>query len=576
MSMNRIRVLYWVLGAVALVVAGGWLAGSQIESPADAAARTAPPTPSAILVPVEERVLSSNVVTRGTARFGLPVPISIAPSTLKPTPGLITTLPLPNTQLAEGAVMLTASGRPLFLMQGAIPAYRDLVPGISGDDVRQLEEGLARLGFDPGSIDRSYDQRTSAAVARWYQSGGWEPFGPTLEQVTLVRTLEQDLGEARKIELAAAAAASAAALSVEAARASAEHDQRVAEAELAARAADRGMLAATPGNGAPLAVEAARATAEHADTAARAEVAATIADRALVVLDPRQTETARAAAEARLALARASALKTGLDSEMAVQVAQRDAQLAAEQYELAEAAVRSARLAGELSVRAALDAQKVAELEARLAADRAARLAADLDVAQSKLGVQVPVDEIVFIPALPVRVEEVTALVGNAASGPVMSVTDNQLAIDSGLPLDSAPLVKLGMPLAIDEQALGIKATGVVAKLADTPGTNGVDGYHIYFEVRVDPTPTALQGFSLRLTIPIESTDGAVTVVPISALSLAADGRSRVQAEVGGALHYVVVEPGLAADGFVEVEPVDGTLAPGQLVVVGYEHPENP
>ena len=28
--------------------------------------------------------------------------------------------------------------------------------------------------------------------------------------------------------------------------------------------------------------------------------------------------------------------------------------------------------------------------------------------------------------------------------------------------------------------------------------------------------------------------------------------------------------PGLAADGFVEVNPVDGKLAPGQLVVVGY------
>ena len=59
------------------------------------------------------------------------------------------------------------------------------------------------------------------------------------------------------------------------------------------------------------------------------------------------------------------------------------------------------------------------------------------------------------------------------------------------------------MPVAIDEQALGIKASGVVTRVADTPGTNGVDGYHIYFEVRVEETPTPLQGFSLRLTIPV-------------------------------------------------------------------------
>jgi hypothetical protein len=238
--------------------------------------------------------------------------------------------------------------------------------------------------------------------------------------------------------------------------------------------------------------------------------------------------------------------------------------------------VRSARLAGELAVRAALDAQKVAEFDAQLAAERAARLAADLALAKSKIGVQVPADEIVFLPTMPVRVQELTAIVGNVASGPVLSVTDNQLAVDSGLPLDAAPLVKAGMPVAIDEQALGIEATGRVAWVAETPGTNGVDGYHIYFEVRVDPTPTPLHGVSLRLTIPIESTDGAVTVVPISALSLAADGTSRVQVEKEGALEYLTVKPGLSADGFVEVTPVGGTLAAGQLVVVGYQNPENP
>ena len=576
MSTKRISVLSWVLGSVALALIGGWLAASRIESPADAAARTAPPTPSAILVPVEERVLSSSVVTRGTARYGLPQPISIAPSSLKVNPGLITTLPLPNAQIAEGSALLTASGRPVLVLQGKIPAFRDLVPGISGEDVRQLEEGLARLGFDPGPSDGSYDQRTSAAVASWVQAEGWEPFGPTPDQVAQIRTLEQDLGEAMKVELAAAGAAAAAALSVEAARASAEHDYRVAAAELAARVADRSRLVAAPGNGAPLAVESERAKAGYADTAARAEVAATIADRALVVLDPRQTETARAAADAKLELARAAAQMSEMESRLAVQAAERDASLATEQLELAEAAVRSARLAGELAVQAAVDGRKVAELDAKLAAERADRLAADLELARSRLGVQVPVDEIVFIPVLPVRVEEVTALVGNVASGPVLSVTDNQLAVDAGLPLDAAPLVQAGMPVAIDEQALGIQAKGVVAWVAATPGTNGVDGYHIYFEVRVDETPTPLQGFSLRLTIPIQSTDGAVTVVPLSALSLAADGTSRVQVQKGGALEYIVVEPGLSADGFVEVNPVGEKLAPGQLVVVGYQGPENP
>ncbi len=575
MSQKRIRILFWVLGSVAAALVLSWAFGSQIESPADVAARTAPPVPSAILVPVEERVLSSSVVTRGTGRFGLPLPISIAPSALKANQALITTLPLRNTPIEDGGVLLTASGRPVFALAGKVPAFRDLMPGMFGDDVLQLEAALERLGFDPGAVDGSYDQRTSAALAKFYRARGYEPFEPTTEQVAQLRLLEQDFGEATKVALTAEGVAAAAALSVESARATAERDLRLAESELATRLADRNRLGTSPGAGAPLAVESERAKAEYGDSAARADLAAAIAERALVVLDPRQPETARAAADAKLDLARASAFKTELEGQVLVQIAERDAQLVAEQVASAEAAVRSARLAGEMAVQAALDAHKVSDLDVKLATQRASRLGADLTLAKSKLGVQLPADEIVFIPAMPVRVEELTSLVGNLANGPILSVTDNQLAIDSGLALDAAPLVKAGMPVEIDEATLGIKAKGVVAWMADVPGTNGVDGYHIYFEIRVLETPTPLQGFSLRLTIPIQSTQGAVTVVPMSALSLAADGTSRVQIEKDGALEYMTVTPGLSADGFVEVTPVDGQLAPGQRVVVGYQNPEN-
>ena len=179
----------------------------------------------------------------------------------------------------------------------------------------------------------------------------------------------------------------------------------------------------------------------------------------------------------------------------------------------------------------------------------------------------------VFIRTLPVRVEEVTAVIGGAATGSLLTVTDNELAVDASLPLDAAPLVKAGMPVAIDEQALGIKATGVVETVASTPGTRGVDGFHIYLGIRVDSTPVRLEGFSVRLTIPIESTKGTVTAVPVSALSLATDGTSRLQVEKNGALDYVTVKPGLSANGYVEVSPLDGKLAPGQLVVVGYNNP---
>lgn len=493
MSRKRNLTLFIVLALVVLVAAGSWIAGSNLMTPAEAAARTAPPVPSPILVPVEERVLTSDIVTRGTARYGRPQSISIVPSPLKPGAGIITTLPVRNTQLNEGDVMLTASGRPVFILQGEIPAYRDLVPGSSGDDVRQLENALKRLGFDPGPVDGSFDEETSTAVADWYASAGWEPFGPTPEQLANIRALEQELAVGISNRSAAYAAAAAA----------------------------------------PLAVEAARANADSANQAAAADVA----DKTR--LRDWATDEDRAKANVDLEVARAGATATRLASEMAVQ--------------------------------AAVDAQAAAEREAKLAADSVVRLAADLEIARRKAGVQVPADEIVFIPAVPVRVEQINVVVGEAPSGPVMTVTNYQLAIDSSLALDEAPLVKPGLPVAIDEPDLGIKATGVVGRVADTPGTFGVDGFHIYLEVLVDETPVALEGFSLRLTIPVKSTGGMVTVVPVSALSLAADGTSRVQVERNGSLEFIAVEPGLSADGFVEVTPVDGALAPGQLVVIGFE-----
>ena len=130
------------------------------------------------------------------------------------------------------------------------------------------------------------------------------------------------------------------------------------------------------------------------------------------------------------------------------------------------------------------------------------------------------------------------------------------------------------MKVAIDEQALGIKANGVVESVATTPGTRGVDGYHFYLGVKVESTPVSLAGFSVRLSIPIETTKGAVIAVPTSAVSLAADGASRVLVDRGGRQEYVTVKPGLSTGGYVEVNAPDERLAPGQMVVVGYKTAE--
>ena len=570
---RRVRLLYTSLLVVAAAAAGAWYAGTRIQSPAEMAARVAPPTPSPILVPVEEKVLSADIVTRGTARFGLPQPLSLAPSPLKAGAQVITRLPIRNTQLHEGDVLLTASGRPVFILQGKLPTYRDLVPELSGEDVQQLKRALIRLGFDPGDIDKPFDQLTSDAVARWYKSGGWEPFGPTREQITAARALKRDRADAMRAKATAHAAVATAGFAVEAARAAAAHNIKAAIIDNASRAGVQRRPSSDVQASNPAIVESERAREKFANSAADADLAAQIAEQSLIALDPRQTETARMAANAKLAVARAARDKTRLEGEIAVQAAERTASLTAGRTELGRAAEWSARSEGERMVRAAVDGQNLAALDVKIASDRLDQTEADLAIARRKLGVQVPIDEVVFVPVLPVRVEEVTASIGHPAVGALLSVTDNQLAVDAALPLDAAPLVRVGMPVAIDEQALGIKASGVVDIVATTPGTRGVDGFHIYLGVRVENTPVHLEGFSVRLTVPIQSTSGTVTAVPVSALSLATDGSSRVQVKRSGGLEYLNVKPGLSAKGFVQVTPVTGSLSPGDEVVVGYSNP---
>ena len=81
--MRRRSLVVLVVAAVAVSSAATWVAADQVRSPAEAAARTAPPVASPILVPVVDQVLSTRVVTRGTAHFGSPRQLRVTPSYLK-------------------------------------------------------------------------------------------------------------------------------------------------------------------------------------------------------------------------------------------------------------------------------------------------------------------------------------------------------------------------------------------------------------------------------------------------------------------------------------------------------------
>src|SRR4051794_27194753 len=87
------RALTIGLGAVLASSLVSWGAASRIRSPAEVAARTAPPVPSAITVPVEKKVLSSDVVIRGTVRYGAPQSVLVPPSAIRKGNAILTSAP---------------------------------------------------------------------------------------------------------------------------------------------------------------------------------------------------------------------------------------------------------------------------------------------------------------------------------------------------------------------------------------------------------------------------------------------------------------------------------------------------
>lgn len=207
--------------------------------------------------------------------------------------------------------------------------------------------------------------------------------------------------------------------------------------------------------------------------------------------------------------------------------------------------------------------------EAALAQSDVANANTALATLGATIGVSVPSDEILFFPALPLRVESVKLRPGDKVSGSVMKISTPKLAIDSSLAINDATVVRADLPATIEESNLGITIPGRVSLAAAGPGTNGVDAQHVYMEVLPSQEPPQLVGASVKITIAVRSTNGQVLVVPASALFLGGDGKTRIQLQSAGSTVPVVVRPALSAGGLVEITPVQHPLAAGERVVVG-------
>ena len=627
-----------VLLAVAAAAGVGWVAGQRVKSPAQVAFEAEPPPPSLITVEVELTELAADVITRADVGYDDPALLSLG-GALGGLPNVlvVTAAPERASELGEGTPSIEISGRPVFLLTGEIPVYRDLRPQSTGPDVLQLEQALARLGFLTVEPDTEWDEATGAAVEAWYQAAGYEANGVTDEEQHRIDTARNQ---------------------VEAS------EDRVRAAERAQTAAEEAITRAEDGRD-----DAREDVVRAGETLADAEEALAKAEEGPDELEVNRARSALASAQERLAFAHSDAETGAATAERAVTESERDREQAARDYtiagarwesaqtgvhpdsgtipdavqmealrlavdragldlEAAERAIGEARAARDrqeieagATIRSARDdlaaarraledllappdteAQARAVRDARSSLDSArssveyadadlenalsnlddaladledargdlVRAQQDLEEIEAETGVWIPAGELIFLERLPVRVDLLTAERGSVVSGAFMTVTGSELAVRGSVLVRDVSLVQEGGEALIDDPLLASPLTGTIRLVEDRPGTRDVAADRHYIEIVADGIPDDLVGKNVKVVIPVGGTEGEVLAVPAAALSATADGSTRVEVEQpDGSTRFVLVEPGLAASGLVEVTPLDGELREGDLVVVG-------
>jgi peptidoglycan hydrolase-like protein with peptidoglycan-binding domain len=151
----------------------GLVASGLIESPLQVAAQTAPPAPSVLTATVRWQVLRNTVVFGGRVSAGKTIDVTAsAPfSTV-----IVTRLGVRAGQrVRPGRLLAEIDGRPIFALQGMLPAYRDLREGDSGPDVTQLQRALERLGYADFDAPGYFGESTELALALFYDHLGYAP-----------------------------------------------------------------------------------------------------------------------------------------------------------------------------------------------------------------------------------------------------------------------------------------------------------------------------------------------------------------------------------------------------------------
>ncbi len=187
-------------------------------------------------------------------------------------------------------------------------------------------------------------------------------------------------------------------------------------------------------------------------------------------------------------------------------------------------------------------------------------------------GPMVPHSEYVFVSSFPARVSAVSAKVGDPVADPFLTLAIGKLAVSVKIRADQVDLVRTDMTVKISAESLGEEATGTVSTIGDlvTDPKGEQPPYHPMVVSVAGKLDSSWSDLDVRVSVVAAETTTKVLVVPLSAVSAAADGRTTVSVvSANGSATRVEVRVGVSGDGYVEVEPISGALSENDQVVVG-------
>ncbi|MFL6076408.1 MAG: peptidoglycan-binding protein [Mycobacteriales bacterium] len=149
-----------LVAAGALVVLAGagtaaWLHWGRADTTTPTARRTLP------TVAVQRGTLTATTTVNGNLGFAGSYQVNGYRG------GTVTWTPDVGATISRGQRAYAVDQRPVPLLYGTLPFYRNLGVGATGDDVKELEQNLSALGYGGFTVDDTYTAGTADAVKAW-------------------------------------------------------------------------------------------------------------------------------------------------------------------------------------------------------------------------------------------------------------------------------------------------------------------------------------------------------------------------------------------------------------------------